>query len=64
MTSQCNKPAPTAWPRERPAGTLEGMLLAPAPSLVYVVGLPAGLMVCVGVIGAVAWVLIGRISRG
>ncbi len=40
------------------------MLLAPAPSLVYVVGLPAGLMVCVGLIGAVAWVLIGRISRG
>jgi hypothetical protein len=40
------------------------MLLAPAPSLVFVVGLPAGLMVCVGVVGVIAWVLIGRISRG
>ncbi|MGH7723214.1 MAG: hypothetical protein ACRENL_10370 [Candidatus Dormibacteria bacterium] len=40
------------------------MLLTPAPSLVFVVGLPAALMVCVGALGVAAWVLLGRISRG
>jgi hypothetical protein len=64
MTSQCNKPASHSLAGRAPGRYTRGMLLAPAPSLVYVVGLPAGLMVCVGVIGAVAWVLIGRISRG
>jgi hypothetical protein len=40
------------------------MLAAPAPDLVYVVGLPAALMVVVAVLGVVAFVLIGRINRG
>jgi hypothetical protein len=40
------------------------MLLAPAPSLVFVLGLPAGLMICVGILGGAAWVLLGKISRG
>jgi hypothetical protein len=57
-------PGGGVWSGARRAGTLEVMVLAPAPSLVFVVGLPAGLMVCVGVVGFIAWVLIGRISRG
>jgi hypothetical protein len=40
------------------------MLLTPAPSLVYVIGLPAGLMICVGVVAGAAFVLLGRIGRG
>ena len=40
------------------------MLLTPAPSLVFVIGLPAGLMICVGVVGGAAWMLLGRINRG
>jgi hypothetical protein len=40
------------------------MLLTPAPDLVYVVGLPAGLLLCAAGLGVVLWVLIGRISRG
>ena len=46
------------------AGTLEVMLLAPAPSLVFVIGLPAGLLISVIALGGAAWVLLGRISRG
>jgi len=56
-------PGDQVRPERGRAGTLEVMILAPAPSLVFVVGLPAGLMVCVGVVGVIAWVLIGRISR-
>jgi hypothetical protein len=40
------------------------MLLTPAPSLAYVIGLPAGLLLAVVAVGVGAWVLIGRISRG
>jgi hypothetical protein len=40
------------------------MLLTPAPSLIYVLGIPAGLMVVVVVFGVAAWMLIGRIHRG
>ncbi len=40
------------------------MLLTPAPSLIYVIGIPAGLMVVVGVFGVGAWMLLGRIHRG
>jgi len=40
------------------------MLLTPAPSLAFVLGVPAGLMVCVGLIGGATWALLGRISRG
>jgi hypothetical protein len=39
------------------------MLLTPAPSLVFVVGLPAALLIAVCALGAAAWVLIGRINR-
>ncbi len=39
------------------------MLLAPAPSLIYVLGIPAGLMVVVGVFGVAAWMVLGRIHR-
>jgi hypothetical protein len=40
------------------------MLLAPAPSLVFVIGLPAALLISVIALGGAAWVLLGRISRG
>jgi hypothetical protein len=40
------------------------MLLTAAPSLAYVIGLPAGLLLAVVAVGTGAWVLIGRISRG
>jgi hypothetical protein len=40
------------------------MLLTAAPGLVYVVGIPAGLLLSATVLGVVLWVLIGRISRG
>jgi hypothetical protein len=40
------------------------MLLAPAPSLTFVLGIPAGLMVVVGLFGYAAWTVLGRISRG
>jgi hypothetical protein len=40
------------------------MLLAPAPSLAFVLGLPAGLLACVLLLGGATWVLLGRISRG
>jgi hypothetical protein len=39
------------------------MLLAPAPSLAFVIGIPAGLMVVVGLLGVASWVVLGRISR-
>jgi hypothetical protein len=45
-------------------GTLRVMLLTPGPSLAYVIGLPAGLLLAVVAVGVGAWVLIGRISRG
>jgi hypothetical protein len=53
-----------ASPPPRAAGTLGVMVLAPAPSLTYVLGLPAGLMVVVGLVGFAAWAVLGRISRG
>ena len=40
------------------------MLLTNAPSLLYVLGLPAGLMICVGVVGGAAFMLLGRGRRG
>jgi hypothetical protein len=43
---------------------LAAMLLTPAPDLVFVVGLPAGLMVVVGGFAFALYTLIGRISRG
>ena len=49
---------PARWVHSR------SMLLTPAPSLLYVIGIPAGLMVCVGVFGVAVWMLLGRISRG
>ena len=39
------------------------MLATPAPSLVFVIGLPAGLMLCVGVVAGAAFMLLGRIGR-
>jgi hypothetical protein len=45
-------------------GTLRVMLLTAAPSLAYVIGLPAGLLLAVVAVGVGAWALIGRISRG
>jgi hypothetical protein len=39
------------------------MLLTPAPSLVYVIALPAGLLAGVVAFGVVAWMLLGRIHR-
>jgi hypothetical protein len=39
------------------------MLLTPAPSLIYVIGVPAGLMVVVVVFGVAAWMVLGRIHR-
>ena len=39
------------------------MLLTPAPDLVFVIGLPAGLMVVVGALCLAVYTLIGRISR-
>lgn len=48
-----------------PAGyTLRHMLLAPAPSLTFVLGLPAGLLIFVVILGGAFWMLLGRISRG
>ena len=40
------------------------MLLTAAPSLVYVIGLPAALLAVGIVFGAAVWTVIGRISRG
>ncbi len=40
------------------------MLLTDAPSLLYVIGLPAALMVFVGVVGGAAFMLLGRGRRG
>jgi hypothetical protein len=40
------------------------MLLTAAPGLVYVVGIPAGLLLGAAALGVVLWMLIGRISRG
>ncbi len=40
------------------------MLLTPAPSLLYVIGLPAGLMAVVGAFGIGIWMLLGRTHRG
>jgi hypothetical protein len=39
------------------------MLLTPAPSLIYVIAIPAGLLACVVGFGVVAWMLLGRIHR-
>ena len=39
------------------------MLLTPAPSLIYVIGVPAGLLVVVVVFGVAAWMVLGRIHR-
>ncbi len=48
----------------RAPGRLRVMLLTAAPSLTYVIGLPAGLLLAVVAVGVGAWALIGRISRG
>jgi hypothetical protein len=40
------------------------MLLTAAPSLVYVIGVPAGLLACGIVFGVATWMLLGRIHRG
>jgi len=58
--------APAFWRGSRHAcpGTLRVMLLTAAPSLAYVIGLPAGLLLAVVAVGVGAWALIGRISRG
>jgi hypothetical protein len=47
-----------------PSGYTRGMLLTPAPSLLYVIGVPAGLMVVVGGMIIGIWVLLGRMHRG
>jgi hypothetical protein len=39
------------------------MLLTPAPSLLYVIGLPAGLLICVLVVVGAAFMLLGRNRR-
>lgn len=39
------------------------MLLAPAPSLVFVLGLPVLLMLGAGVAGAAVWIALGRFHR-
>jgi hypothetical protein len=43
---------------------LAAMILSPAPSLAFVIGLPAGLMLVVGAVSFAAYTLIGRIGRG
>jgi hypothetical protein len=40
------------------------MLLSPAPSLLFVIGLPAGLMAVVGGVAIGIWMLLGRMHRG
>jgi hypothetical protein len=40
------------------------MLLTPAPDLPYVIGLPAGLLLLVCVLGLATYTLIGRNRRG
>jgi hypothetical protein len=40
------------------------MVLTAAPDLPFVIGLPAGLLILVCVLGAVTYTLIGRIKRG
>jgi hypothetical protein len=40
------------------------MLLTPAPSLIFVIALPAGLLACGIAFGLVTWMLLGRIHRG
>lgn len=40
------------------------MVLTAAPDLPFVIGLPAGLLILVCVLGAITYTLIGRIKRG
>jgi hypothetical protein len=40
------------------------MILTPAPDLPFVIGLPAGLLLLVCVLGLATYRLIGRIKRG
>ncbi|HSP65388.1 MAG TPA: hypothetical protein VLO10_04275 [Candidatus Deferrimicrobium sp.] len=39
------------------------MLLTPAPSLVFVIGIPAGLLLVVMMLGLAMWMALGRIHR-
>ncbi|MBJ7595013.1 MAG: hypothetical protein JF886_09175 [Candidatus Dormibacteraeota bacterium] len=39
------------------------MLLTDAPTLLYVIGLPAGLLLCGLVVGGAAFMLLGRSRR-
>ncbi len=57
--SQCNKACPGA----RTLAMLLTMLLAPAPSLAYVILLPAGLLAAVCVLGVATYVALGRIRH-
>ena len=51
--------APGGWFYAR-----SGMVLTAAPDLPFVIGLPAGLMLLVGILGVATYTLIGRIRRG
>ena len=57
--SQCNKACPGA----RALAMLFAMLLAPAPSLAYVILLPAVLLAAVCVLGVATYVALGRIRH-
>ncbi len=46
------------------AGYTRGVILTAAPSLVFVIGVPAALLVIAGVVGGAAWMVLGRIQRG
>jgi hypothetical protein len=39
------------------------MVLTAAPGLIYVIGVPAAVMVCAGVIGTAIFMFLGRIHR-
>ena len=40
------------------------MLLAPAPNLAYVIGIPFGLLLAIMLIGSGIWWVLGRSSKG
>jgi uncharacterized membrane protein AbrB (regulator of aidB expression) len=50
-------------PSAQTLATLMLMLLTPAPSLLYVIGLPAGLLIGSLVVGGAVFMVLGRMRR-
>ena len=63
MASQCNIATRSPSPNGQRLGTLAMMLLTSAPSLVFVIGLPAALLIGGLVIGGAVFMALGRNRR-